>query len=113
MSEKKNKIYQFAVIEQSPLDFSDYVWGRVGKYRLIEDAQKAVETFKIRYPDNKFKIVPYFSGHWIKDAEIEKKEFKKTNSLLWAYLREIGLIDDAREYIKIIKQTIEYEKTHR
>ncbi len=49
--------------------------------------------------NNLYRIVPYFEGYYWTDEETKKAAYIETNRLLWEYLNEKGMVDDAREYL--------------
>ncbi len=102
MKDPRSKLYSYAIIAQ-PI-FSERgqfsLWERVGKYKKLEDAEKAIEDLtRSKISTLIYRIVPYFEGHYFRDLETEKREFAITNGLLWDYLTSKGLKEEAREFI--------------
>jgi hypothetical protein len=98
--EEKSSLYNFAIIAQ-PFDYkNNYMWQRVGKYKRLTDAEKALSVFlSEKLATCYYKIVPYFDGYWFTCLESEKKAYYETVQLLWDYLREKGLSEDATIFI--------------
>jgi hypothetical protein len=102
--QEKSTLYSFAIIAQ-PIHQEkrkNYLWQRQGKYKRLEDAEKAIERFtKTTLTTAIYRIVPYFECYWWTDEETRKGGFIETNGLLWDYLNKKGLADDAREFLSL------------
>lgn len=101
--EEKSTLYSFAIIAQ-PIHqekSKKYMWQRQGKYKRLEDAEKAIE----RFTNNKvttiiYRIVPFFEGYWWIDEETRKASYFETNRLLWEFLSLNKLRDEALKYVQ-------------
>ena|ERR1035437_4005846 len=103
--EAESTLYSYAIIAQPFTEKHKYLWQRVGKYKRLSDAEKALNDFiKEKVSTKFFKIIPYFKGYWWTDHETEKKEYFETNKLLWEYLEYKDLADEARSFISNKKE---------
>lgn len=100
--EERSTLYAYAIIAQ-PIHterVKRYMWQKLGKYKQLKHAEKALKTFTSdTVANNIFRIVPYFQGYWWTDEESRKASYIDTNILLWEFLKKHGLVDDARKYI--------------
>ena len=110
--EERSTLYSYAIVAQ-PIHAKEskrYLWQKCGKYKLLKSAQEALKNFTSdTVANNLYRIIPYFEGYYWTDLETEKALYRKTNSLLWDYLAEKGLFDDAQKYLLSKNKDIEKE----
>ncbi len=105
LAEEKSKKYFYAIVGQGVHTKQKYLWEKCGRYKRLEDAEKAlIDKNKCNYMNFVHKIIPYYDGQWWTDEEVKKQEYTKTNTLLWKYLESKKLRDEAREYLKENRQ---------
>jgi hypothetical protein len=95
----KSRVYSYAIIAQ-PFNERGSLWERVGKYRSLSNAERAIIDFTSDKVANlRYRIVPYFDGYYWRDEETEKQEYKTTNMQLWTFIYQQGLEDEARKFL--------------